>query len=105
MVLNKEEKYTIEEVQKLFKESYEKIESIEKKALRVLAVRRLSKDAPEEEINAKMEEIWLELKSSFTEHQEEAQKVMDAFSAGDFKGLDQAQFLEKLSSYFGKGGQ
>ena len=105
MVLNKEEKYTIEEVQKLFKESYEKIESIEKKALRALAVRRLPKDAPEEEINAKMEEIWLELKSSFTEHQEEAQKVMDAFSAGDFKGLDQAQFLEKLSSYFGKGGQ
>ena len=111
MELNKVEKYTIEEVQKLFIETYERIERIEKKALSRLRAR--SQDAPvepgttctynsrlKEEIKAKLDEIKPD--PFFTEHQEEVQKVIDALLAGDFKGLNQAQFLEKLNSYFGK---
>ena len=109
MVSDNEEKYTIEEVQKLFIETYERIERIEKKALSRLRAR--SQDAPvepgttctynQEEIKAKLDELL----SSFTEHQEEVPKVMDALSADDFKGLNPAQFLEKLNSFFGKGDQ
>ena len=68
----------IEEARKLFKESREKIESIEKEALRILAVRRLSKDASEEEISAKIVEISKEQERYYMDHQEEIQKAYDA---------------------------
>jgi len=97
------------DIMKYFDHTRQRIKAIEEKALRTLAVRRLQKDASEEEINVKIEEIRKEQEQHHIEPEGDYQKEHDAFkevynaySRGDFEGLDDAQFNKKFWSFFNK---
>jgi hypothetical protein len=88
-----------------------RIERLEKVVLRRLAIKESLKGRPrwrgatEEEINAKIAEIKSAHEQFLREHNTETeaglQKFMDAFSAGDYMGLDGgARIIEELVSFF-----
>jgi len=115
---NHERRYAQEhprDIMKYFVYTRQRIKAIEEKALRRLATRR----SPEgtsmslEETNAKaaafIEKIRKEQERRYIEHQGDCQKEHDAFeeaynaySRGDFEGLDDAQFTKKFWSFFNK---